>query len=178
MPFDDSLLTELIQTARDVTSAFDRYVGLSPARAAILLELSRCGERSQADLQRHNKVHGASITRQVQAMEADGLLVRRPDPADNRFTLVMLTEAGHEALAEMTAKREAFRAQLLAGVPEADREGTWRFLRYIRDRLPHASPVGAVGRQASQEQSPAESLPRRDGRTPAKGGLADEKARS
>ena len=38
MPFDDSLLTELVQTARDVTSAFDRYVGLSPARVAILPE--------------------------------------------------------------------------------------------------------------------------------------------
>jgi DNA-binding MarR family transcriptional regulator len=138
MPFDDALLTELVQTTRDVTSAFDRYVGLSPARVAILLELSRCGECSQADLQRRNKVHGASITRQVQAMEADGLLVRRPDPADNRFTLVMLTEAGHEAVAQLRAKRESFRAQLLAGVPEADREGTWRFLRYIQDRLPDA----------------------------------------
>ena len=138
MPFDDALLTELVQTARDVTSAFDRYVGLSPARVAILLELSRCGECSQADLQRRNKVHGASITRQVQAMEADGLLVRRPDPADNRFTLVMLTEAGHEAVAQLMAKRESFRAQLLAGVPEADREGTWRFLQYIQDRLPDA----------------------------------------
>ena len=116
----------------------DRYVSLSPARVAILLELSRCGECSQADLQRRNKVHGASITRQVQAMEADGLLVRRLDPADNRFTLAMLTEAGHEAVAQLTAKREAFRAQLLAGVPKAAREGTWRFLRYIRDRLPDA----------------------------------------
>jgi DNA-binding MarR family transcriptional regulator len=138
MPFDDALLTELVQTARDLTSAFDRYVGLSPARVAILLELSRCGECTQADLQRHNRVHGASITRQVQAMEADGLLVRRLDPADNRFTLVMLTEAGHEAVAQLTAKRDAFRAHLLDGVPEVDREGTWRFLRYIRDRLPEA----------------------------------------
>jgi DNA-binding MarR family transcriptional regulator len=138
MSFDDSLLTELVQTARDVTSAFERYVGLSPARVAILFELSRCGECSQADLQRHNKVHGASITRQVKAMEADGLLVRRLDPADNRFTLVMLTGAGHEAVAQLMAKRDAFRAQLLAGVPEADREGTWRFLRHIRERLPGA----------------------------------------
>jgi DNA-binding MarR family transcriptional regulator len=138
MPFDNSLLTELVQTARDVTSAYDRYVGLSPARVAILPELSRCGEYSQADLQRRNKVHDASITCQVQAMEADGLLVRRLDPADNRFTLVTLTEAGHAAVAQLTAKREALRAQLLAGVPEADTEGTWRFLQYIRDRLPHA----------------------------------------
>jgi hypothetical protein len=50
VPFDDSLLTELVQTARDVTSAFDRYVGLSPARVAILLELSRCGEYSPSGL--------------------------------------------------------------------------------------------------------------------------------
>jgi hypothetical protein len=59
MPFDDALLTELVQTARDVMSAFDRYAGLSPARVAILLELSRCGECSQADLQRRNRVHSA-----------------------------------------------------------------------------------------------------------------------
>jgi hypothetical protein len=54
MPCDESLLTELVQTARDVTFAFDRYVGLSPARVAILLKRSRCGECSQAELQRRN----------------------------------------------------------------------------------------------------------------------------
>jgi hypothetical protein len=45
-------------------------------------------------------------------------------------------QAGHAIQAVgLTAKRDAFRAQLLDGMPDADKEGTRRFLRYIREGL-------------------------------------------
>lgn len=93
-----SFLLALTFTGRALQLAFERFVGAQASRLQLLGILSFIGEISQADLQRHMEVDGATITRQVKQMESEGLLRRRADPKDNRFTLVMLTDAGRETV--------------------------------------------------------------------------------
>ncbi|MGE5531180.1 MAG: MarR family winged helix-turn-helix transcriptional regulator, partial [Bacteroidota bacterium] len=61
-----------------------------------------------SDLQRNLDVDGATITRQVKQMEAEGLLQRRADPKDNRFTLVALTPEGEAMVASLMKRGQEF----------------------------------------------------------------------
>jgi len=63
-----------------------------------------------------------TVTRQVAAMDADGLLARSRDPHDGRACLVELTAGGVRRMDEVRADREARIAKLLHDWPDADRE--------------------------------------------------------
>jgi DNA-binding MarR family transcriptional regulator len=102
--WNESLLFSLALTGHVLRAAFESFVGVPMLRGRLLADMFAQGEVSQADLQRHLEVDGATVTRQVKQMEAEGLLRRRADPQDNRFTLVELTPAG-EAAVESLIKR-------------------------------------------------------------------------
>src|SRR6185436_4612819 len=104
-------------------------------RWQVLTLLDREGELSQASLQQRIKVDGAAITRQVKQLEEEGSVLRRPDPHDNRFTLVCLTEAGRQLAAGMAGKRESFEALTTAGISAKDIALMRRCLQRIRDNM-------------------------------------------
>ena len=126
------IVAELAWAYRDAAAGFERAVGMSRARVGALSELARRDELSQADLQQALGLDRSSITRIVKALEADGLVRRRPDPRDNRFTLVTLTEAGHAIVDDLDAKGRAFQAQNLAEVTADEADTLRRYLRRIR----------------------------------------------
>ena len=57
----------------------------------------------------------STVSRQVAALVAEGLLERRADPVDGRACLLALTPAGEAAIAEHERGRAAFFAQVLDG---------------------------------------------------------------
>jgi DNA-binding MarR family transcriptional regulator len=131
----ETLVQAIARTYYSLLPPFERHVGMSKARWQILAQLGREGELSQATLQQRLKVDGAAITRQVKQLEEEGLVVRRADPADNRFTLVMLTEAGQRATAEMAGKRESFEALAAAGLSAEEIAVMRRCLQKIRENM-------------------------------------------
>jgi DNA-binding MarR family transcriptional regulator len=102
--WNESVLLALAVTGHIFRAAFENFMGVPISRMRLLGYMFSRGELSQADLQRYLEVDGATITRQVKQMEAEGLLQRRADPKDNRFTLVALTPAGR-AMVEALIKR-------------------------------------------------------------------------
>jgi DNA-binding MarR family transcriptional regulator len=94
---------------------------MSFSRILVLHELMHSEEISQSELQRRLAMEGALLTRFVKEMEATGLVTRRADPKDNRFTLVRLAPAGRQLLEEMSVLREAFEVQLLEGLSAEER---------------------------------------------------------
>src|SRR4051812_32812618 len=82
------------ETAAQLRQGFAGSVGMSPQRVRILVRLHRNGETSHSTLRQVLGVDGASITRLVKELEREGLIGRRTDPADNRYTLAALTTAG------------------------------------------------------------------------------------
>ena len=93
------------------------------------------GELSQAELQRRLDVDGAAVTRQVKQLEAEGLLSRRADPADNRFTLVTLTPEGKERLREAARTAKEFITMSLEGVSARDLACIRRAMVRVRANL-------------------------------------------
>lgn len=131
----DAFLFEQRAAMRAAKMAFQRRVGISETRLHALGILYRFGELSQAELQRRLDVDGAAVTRQVKQLEAEGLLSRRVDPADNRFTLVTLTLEGKERLRELARAARAFMATSLEGVSAEDLACMRRAMARMRANL-------------------------------------------
>src|SRR5262245_53128507 len=81
-------LVQVAHLYRDLMRATVEQTGVSKTRLEILDVLADDGELSQAELQRRVGVEGPVITRIVKQLEAERLVTRRPDPCDNRYTLV------------------------------------------------------------------------------------------
>src|SRR5687767_11439348 len=90
----DSILHHVGNTYHELTAAFERHMGMSRARWAILNRLSRQENLTQAALAQLLHVDAAAITRQVKQLEVEGLVTRWSAPEDNRFTVVALTVQG------------------------------------------------------------------------------------
>ena len=110
------MLPEIRQTIAVIKTVLGQHLGISPARVILLEQLGAREEISQAEIQRKLGVGGAVITRIIKQMEAEGLITRRPDPADNRFTLVRLTDQGQSRRDEVVGKLHMIGITLLAGI--------------------------------------------------------------
>jgi len=131
----ETLVQAIARTYYDLLPHFEQHVGMSKARWQIIAQLSRAGELSQAVLQQRLHVDGAAITRQVKQLEEEGLIQRRADPRDNRFTLVMLSEAGRQLAARQVGKRESFEALVTAGLSDEEIAAMRRCLGQIRANM-------------------------------------------
>jgi DNA-binding MarR family transcriptional regulator len=86
----------------------------SLSQGAVLGRLDREGTKSIGDLALAERVRPQSMTQTISDLEADGLIARRPDPADGRRTLVELTELGLGILEEDRRQREGWLARAIA----------------------------------------------------------------
>ena len=149
----ESFLLALTFTGRALQIAFERFVGAQASRLQLLGILSFIDEISQADLQRHMKVDGATITRQVKQMESEGLLQRRADPKDNRFTLVMLTDAGRELVRALMRRGLEFERLALRDVEPEQIACAVELLARMRQNIQAmAEDDGCLPRETSDTQ--------------------------
>ncbi|HWS35105.1 MAG TPA: MarR family winged helix-turn-helix transcriptional regulator [Actinoplanes sp.] len=76
--------------------------GLSHHEFQILWWLSLCetGTRTMGDLAGTASVTPSHLSRIAARLQSRGWIVRRPDPADARFTLASLTDAGRQKVAD------------------------------------------------------------------------------
>jgi DNA-binding MarR family transcriptional regulator len=90
-----------------------RSTGLKPHRAldraayVILRHLQQHGPQNVSALAGRLNLDGSTVTRQVTALQRDGLVERHPDPRDGRGTVIEPTEKG---LTQVNAVRLARRA--------------------------------------------------------------------
>ena len=76
----------------------DSASGLSPARLSALSVLVFGGQRTLGELAAAEHVRPATMTRIVQALEAEGLVRREADPQDGRVTRLHPTAKGERVL--------------------------------------------------------------------------------
>jgi DNA-binding MarR family transcriptional regulator len=83
------------------------------SHGAVLGRLDRQGPMSTGDLATAERVRPQSMGQTLAELEAQGLVSRRQDVTDGRRTLLELTDAGRQVLAEDRARREGWLAQAL-----------------------------------------------------------------
>jgi DNA-binding MarR family transcriptional regulator len=130
-------VVEIIHLYRDVMRINEQATGMSQTRLEIMHDLNHADEISQAELQKRLGVEGAVITRIVKQMEVEGLVTRRADPRDNRYTLVMLTPYARSLNTAMEAIKfkETFGAQVIEGLDEAERACLLQGLRHMQENI-------------------------------------------
>lgn len=143
--FADTLFQHLADACAESRQAFLHYIGISQPRLHLLSVVARAGEISHAALQERVGLDGATITRLVKQFEAEGVLSRRLDPQNNRYTLVSLTTSGLQFVVGLQATHRAFQTRLLDGIPRTDQEVMVRALERFQANI-----------RAMQEHSQAE----------------------
>jgi DNA-binding MarR family transcriptional regulator len=131
----DTMFQELARAGSEARQAFSLISGTSERRRQLLPLLRDHGEVSHATLQRWLGVDGATVTRLVKQLESEGAVNRRLDPADNRFTLVSLTETGKQMAAELHERRRQFQRRILAGVSREEQKTVIRVLEQVHTNL-------------------------------------------
>lgn len=120
-PEEDRILELLQGLNKGISPKFERCAGISPTRLRLLHELFRVEEVSQICLQKEMCIDAAAITRHLRGLEESGMITRRNNPADNRVTLVSLTDQGRERMVEYSEEKKRFIATLLTGFTAQER---------------------------------------------------------
>ena len=100
----------------------------------VLAALRRAGPPNQlspGQLLRETLVTSGTMTNRVDRLSARGFVERSPDPNDRRGVIVALTEAGREAVDGAMADLLARERDLLAQIPERDRQTLSALLRTL-----------------------------------------------
>ncbi|MEU6478128.1 MarR family transcriptional regulator [Streptomyces sp. NPDC047017] len=104
----------------------------------VLSALARTGPRSAADLAPDAGVDRSGVTRRASRLEEAGLVRREMDPADRRAHLLILTERGRRAVAELRTRLAAHIMASLSSWPPGEAEAFARRLRSFVDEGPFA----------------------------------------
>jgi len=129
---------ELHTAARLLRRNFDRRArehDLSRARWQVLWLLSREQGLKQAELAERLDVAPISLGRQLDQLEREGLVERRPDAADRRCFRIHLTDAAQPALKVLKSLAEQTRAVAMAGLSMSEVEQLQNLLSRIRLNL-------------------------------------------
>ena len=162
-PQKRNVIQQLSLTYRAMMLAFDAQVGHPLPRWRIILALAERGTCSQKFLAEHCRLDPASLTRQLQSMEALGWLSRATDPHDNRLTNVTLSPAGNAVYDEATPRRQAFFDDALEGMTPAEIETLESALGHLEAQFKSvvsrvkASDTGAKANADPKRRSPAGS---------------------
>lgn len=130
-----NLLRQIGRTGRAMYAAFEAQVGQALPRWRILQALYEKKCATQKDLAKHLLLDPGALTRQMKALEAEGLVTRRSHPDDNRLTSVVLTDAGAALVESMRPQRRTFSRRALQGMPADELATTLTVLEQLEARF-------------------------------------------
>ncbi|MFU8850004.1 MarR family winged helix-turn-helix transcriptional regulator [Micromonospora sp. SL1-18] len=129
-----ALLMRLGEATRRATGTAEHRV-LDRAAYVILRYLDSAGPQNVSALAARLNLDGSTVTRQVTAMQRDGLITRTPDPADGRGTVVSATSAGLQRMAAVRAARTRLYGDILAAWTSDDQESLADLLHRLNEAL-------------------------------------------
>ncbi|MFE9204679.1 MarR family winged helix-turn-helix transcriptional regulator [Micromonospora sp. NPDC007230] len=129
-----ALLMRLGEATRRATGTAEHRV-LDRAAYVILRHLDSAGPQNVSALAARLNLDGSTVTRQVSAMQRDGLIVRTPDPADGRGTVISPTQAGLQRMAAVQTARTRLYGDILADWTAGDRDTLAELLRRLNEAL-------------------------------------------
>ena len=114
--------------------------GLTLARAGLIWQLQQHGPVTQQALSRVLRVTPRNVTGLVDALEADGIVVRNAHPSDRRATLVSLTDKGASLARAMRRDQDDFAQRIFEGFTQDELTAFTAFLDRVLARILRAMP--------------------------------------
>lgn len=119
------------------------YVHVDRAGYLAMRLLESLGPVSTNCLARALRLDASTVTRQITVLERGGLVARRPDPADRRSSIIMLTPEGREAMGEVQGRRRRHIEALVSDWDQADQATLGRILTRLNTALAERVPEPA-----------------------------------
>jgi DNA-binding MarR family transcriptional regulator len=113
--------------------------GITRATFAILSAIFHDKKTTPAALASFIGIDGAAITRHLDQIERQGLILRERSVADRRSVNLKLTQKGSDLVPKLVAESKATNQKFLAGITSAEIEGLQRTIRKMlssRDVVP------------------------------------------
>jgi DNA-binding MarR family transcriptional regulator len=120
-------------------------VGLTGPQWRLLGAIERHPGATQIALANLLEVEPITAGRMIDRLARDGMVERRPDPADRRAWRLHLTDRARPHLADARVRSEALTARALEGLSDSERGQLAHLLARVRDNLIAYEP------QAQQE---------------------------
>ncbi|MEV6139132.1 MarR family winged helix-turn-helix transcriptional regulator [Nocardia sp. NPDC051990] len=132
---EEEFFRALATASGELRQAFAAQIGMSPQRLHLLMRLLWRGESTHSDLRQTLGIDAATVTRMVKEFEAEGLLTRRVDPANNRYTLTTLTPTGKRLARRLERDHHAYQHRLLDGITAEQTRTVLDVLGHIRANI-------------------------------------------
>ncbi|MEU4401589.1 MarR family winged helix-turn-helix transcriptional regulator [Micromonospora orduensis] len=129
-----ALLMRFGEATRRATGTAEHRV-LDRAAYVILRHLADAGPQNVSALAARLNLDGSTVTRQVSALQRDGLIVRAPDPTDGRGTVISPTPAGLQRMAAVQAARTRLYGDMLSDWSAEDRASLAALLGRLNQAL-------------------------------------------
>jgi MarR family transcriptional regulator for hemolysin len=137
-PLDEQFVESLHLVAHAWRIELDRRLrpsGFSHSRWLLLLHLSRHDGCTHRELAQHMGIEAATLVRQVDHMEHEGLLKRYGSETDRRVKHLYLSAAGKKAVEHIRSHAAELRKEILSGSGKDDIGTALDVLHSIRDKL-------------------------------------------
>jgi MarR family transcriptional regulator, transcriptional regulator for hemolysin len=112
-----------------------RPLGFSHSRWLLLLHLSRHDGCTHCELAQHMGIEAATLVKQVDHMEQEGLLKRCVSESDRRVKNLFLSADGKKSVELIRSNAAELRKEILAGSSEEDIQTALDVLQNIRSKL-------------------------------------------
>lgn len=112
-----------------------RPLGFTLSRWLLLLHLSRNDGCTHKELAQSIGIEAATLVRQVDQMETDGLLKRYNSETDRRVKHLRLSENGLAAVERIRSCATELRRELLAGLSQGEIQNALNVMNNIRSKL-------------------------------------------
>jgi MarR family transcriptional regulator, transcriptional regulator for hemolysin len=129
-------------------------LGLTRAQCRVLGYLARNEGVNQAGLADLLEIKPMTLVRQIDRMEEDGWIERRPDPADRRARRLVLTEKARPILARILGLSNEIRGEAFAGLSTREGQQLIELLGRVHANLSHRVPVMALDELPEIDEAP------------------------
>ena len=111
----DALRPVLLRVGRELRREA-RAVGISPEQVSLLVAIKYAPGLGIRDLAANERISPPALTKHVDRLERDGLVVRTQHPNDGRRIGLALTDEGQRVLRRVRSRRTAWLATRLRGL--------------------------------------------------------------
>lgn len=132
---DELIIQRMFELNKKAMPKFERCTGISQSRLEILRELFEAEEITQRALQKKVNIDHAAVTRHLKQLEESGMVQRRKNPEDNRFTYVQLTDEGKRRVAAYCEEKQRFISNVLKGFSKEESSALLEMLTRIKENI-------------------------------------------
>jgi DNA-binding MarR family transcriptional regulator len=111
----EALRPSLMRISRELRRE-SRAVGVSAEQVSLLVAIKYAPGIGAGELAVRERISPPAMTKHVDRLERDGLVVRTPSPADRRRVGLALTDEGRRVLRRVRSRRTAWLATRLRGL--------------------------------------------------------------